>query len=86
MQDLWTPSFPIGHFVLRGSVIYIAVLMLVLVGAPGGEHAAGEPEAPLAEGLLLGQPFAMAAEVAVDVRPAHLAPVGFQVLKPVPAI
>ena len=54
----------------------VAVVVLVLVGAPGGEHAAGELEAVLAEGLLLGQPVGVAAEVALEVRPAHLALVG----------
>ena len=34
-----------------------AVVVLVLVGAPCGEHAAGELEALLAEGLLLGEAF-----------------------------
>jgi hypothetical protein len=34
----------------------------------------------LAEGLLLGQPFGVAAQVALDVRPAHLALVGVTVL------
>jgi hypothetical protein len=58
----------------------------MLVGAPGLEHAAGEFQALLAEGLLLGEPFCVAAEVALDVRPAHLALVGVQVLKAVPAV
>jgi hypothetical protein len=45
----------------------VSVLVLVLVGAPGGEHAAGELKAALAEGLLLAQPVGVAAEVALEV-------------------
>lgn len=29
MSALWSPSFPVWHFVLRGSVIYLAVLLLL---------------------------------------------------------
>ena len=61
-------------------------MVLVLVGAPGGEHAAGELEAVLAEGLLLGEPFGVAAEVALQVRPAHLALVGVEMAVAVPAV
>ena len=43
----------------------LAVLVLA-VGAPGGEHSVGQCEAGLAEGLLFGQPFAVAAEVALQ--------------------
>ena len=56
------------------------------VGAPGLEYAAGELESLLTEDLLLGQPFGVAAKVPLEVRPAHLAPVGIQVLVAVPAI
>ena len=61
-------------------------MVLVLVGAPGGEHVAGELEAVLAEGLLLGEPVGVAAEVALEVRPAHLAPVGVEMAVAVPAV
>ena len=64
----------------------VAVVMLVLVGAPGGEHAAGELEAVLAEGLLLAQAVGVAAEVALQVRPAHLALVGVEMAVAVPAV
>lgn len=47
--------------------------MLVLVGARGGKHAAGEHQALLAKAFLLGEPFGVAAEIALQVRPAHLA-------------
>jgi hypothetical protein len=40
--------------------------MLVLVGAPRGEDAVGQREALLAKGFLLGQPFRVAAKVALD--------------------
>jgi hypothetical protein len=63
-----------------------SVVVVMLVGAPRGKHTAGEFQALLAEGLLLGEPFCVAAKVALDVRPAHLPLVGVQVLKPVPAI
>ena len=36
----------------------------------GGEYLVGEWRAPFAEGLLLGQPVGVAAEVALQVRPA----------------
>jgi hypothetical protein len=42
----------------------LAILVL-LVSAPGGEHAAGELESLLAEGHLLAEPFGVAAEVAL---------------------
>ena len=45
----------------------VAVVVLVLVGAPGGEHLLGERDALLAEGLLLGEPVGVAAEVALEV-------------------
>lgn len=64
-----------------------AVVMIVLVGAPGGEHAAGQLEALLAEGLLVGQALlAVAGEVALEVAPADLAALGVQVLIAGPAI
>ena len=43
------------------------VVVLVLVGAPGGEHAAGELEPVLPEDLLLSESVGVAAEVALDV-------------------
>jgi transposase len=55
-----------------------AVVMLVLVGAPGGEHAAGELEAVFAEGLLLCEPFGVAAKVALQVRAADLSAIGVE--------
>src|SRR5918999_882857 len=60
--------------------------MLVLVGAPAGEHAAGELEALFAEGLLLGEAFCVAAEVALHVRPAGLSAIGAEVLVAGPAV
>src|ERR1700758_5280563 len=60
--------------------------MLVLVGASRGESASGELVALLAEALLLGQSLCVAAEVALNVRPAHLALAGVKVLVAVPAI
>ena len=59
-----------------------AVVVVVLVGAPRSEHAAGELEPVLAEGLLLGQAVRVAAKVAPDVRPAHLASCGVEMAKP----
>ena len=44
-------------------------MMLMLEGAPGVKDATGELEALLAEALLLGESFAMAAEVALAVSP-----------------
>jgi len=32
VQALWSPSFPIWHFVLRGAVIYLSVLLLLRLG------------------------------------------------------
>jgi len=43
-----------------------AIVMVVLVAAPRGEDLAGEPQAVFAEGLLVGQAFAVAAEVALQ--------------------
>src|SRR5918999_1789762 len=63
-----------------------AVLMLALVGAPRGEHAAGELKAVCAEGLLLGEPLAVAAKVALQMRPAHLQPARVQMLVAGPAV
>ena len=60
--------------------------MLVLVGPPRSEHPAGELEAWLAEGLLLGQPIGVATEVALQMRPAHLTLVGIEMAIAVPAI
>ncbi len=39
-----------------------------------------------AEGLLLAEPVGVAAEVALEMRPAHLALVGVKVLEAVPAV
>ena len=62
-------------------------MVLVLVGAPGGEHAAGELEALLAEGLLLGEPFGVAAEVALQMWTSTLgAGAGSRWLVAVPAV
>jgi hypothetical protein len=47
--------------------VLVAVAAVVVVGAPGGEHARGELEAALAEGLLLGEACAVATEVALQV-------------------
>ena len=63
-----------------------AVVVLVLVGAPGGEHSAGELEALFAEGLLLGETVGVAAKVPLEVRPAHLALVGVEMAVAVPAV
>ena len=68
------PAVPAGAFALRRGVLEqlpqfaldrrdlglesVSVLVLVLVGAPGCEHAAGQLKAALAEGLLLAQPSA----------------------------
>jgi hypothetical protein len=60
--------------------------MLMLVGAPGREHTAGELEPLLAERRLLGQPVGVAAKGTLQVRPAHLPLVRVQVRKPVPTI
>src|SRR5438105_7271326 len=32
MSTLWSPAFPVWHFVLRGSVIYLAILLLLRLG------------------------------------------------------
>ena len=61
-------------------------MVFVLVGAPRSKHATGELDALLAEGLLLGQAIGVAAEVALDVRPASLASGGVQMAVAVPAI
>jgi hypothetical protein len=63
-----------------------AVLVLVLLGAPRAEHAAGEREALLAEALVLGEPFAVAAKVALEMRPADLPLAGIEMLVAGPAI
>jgi hypothetical protein len=59
----------------------VAVVVPVLIGPPAGEHTAGELQALLAEGLLLGQPVGVAAEVALEMGPAHLALVGIETAK-----
>jgi hypothetical protein len=43
----------------------VAVVVLVLVGAPRGEHPAGELQTGLPEGLLFGQSVGVAAEAAL---------------------
>ena len=61
-------------------------------GARAGRRArrqntlAGELEALLAEGLLLAQPVGVAAEVALEMRPAHLAAGRVEMAVAVPAI
>src|SRR3984893_10200226 len=44
MSALWIPSFPIWHFVIRGSLIYIAILLLLRLGGKRqiGQMGAGE--------------------------------------------
>src|ERR1700674_4255221 len=44
MHELWTPSFPLWHFILRGSVIYGAILLLLRLGGKRqvGQMATGE--------------------------------------------
>jgi hypothetical protein len=46
----------------------VAVVVLVLVGAPGGEHILDERDALLTEGLLLSQAVGVAAEITSQVR------------------
>src|SRR3954451_19745450 len=53
---------------------------------PGCPHPAGEFQALFAEGLLLGQPVGVAAEVALQMRPAHLALVWIEMAVAVPAV
>ena len=63
----------------------LAVVVLVLVGAPGGEHF-GERDALLAEGLLLAEAVGVATEVTLEMRPAHLAAGGVEMAVAVPAL
>ncbi|SRR5258708_849688 len=44
MHELWHPSFPIWHFILRGSVVYLSVLLLVRMGGKRqiGQMGSGE--------------------------------------------
>src|SRR5476651_1238529 len=44
MQVLWNPSFPLWHFVLRGSVVYLSVLLLLRIGGKRqiGQMGTGE--------------------------------------------
>src|SRR6266851_9197123 len=44
MSALWTLSFPWWHFVLRGSVVYIAILLLLRLGGKRqiGQMGTGE--------------------------------------------
>jgi hypothetical protein len=44
-----------------------AVVMVVLVGAPRGEHLLGERYALLAEGPLLREPVGMFTEISLEV-------------------
>ncbi len=60
-------------------------MVLVLVGAPGGEHLLGERDTLLAEGLLLAQAVGVATEVTLEMRPAHLALVGVEMAVACPA-
>src|SRR6516164_8846720 len=60
--------------------------MVVLEGAPGGEHAASERVTLFAEDLLLAQPVGVAAEISRDMRPARLAPAGIEMAVSVPAV
>ena len=62
------------------------MLVLCLVGAPGFKYAGGELESILAEGLLFGESFCVATEVALQMRPTDLPPFGPQVLVTRPAI
>jgi hypothetical protein len=64
----------------------VAVVVLVLVDAPGGEHPAGELEALFAEGLLLAQAVCVTAEIALPMRPAHLPSCGVEMAVAVPAL
>src|SRR5271165_6786251 len=60
--------------------------MLALVGTPGAEYEAGQFQASFAEGLLLGESLGVAAEVALEMRPADLSAVGVEVLVARPAV
>jgi uncharacterized membrane protein YcaP (DUF421 family) len=44
MQALWSPSFPIWHFILRGAIVYLAVLLLLRLGGKRqvGQMGTGE--------------------------------------------
>jgi uncharacterized membrane protein YcaP (DUF421 family) len=44
MQALWTPSFPFWLFILRGAVVYLAVLLLLRIGGKRqiGQMGTGE--------------------------------------------
>jgi uncharacterized membrane protein YcaP (DUF421 family) len=44
MSALWSPSFPVWQFVLRGSVIYLAILLLLRLGGKRqvGQMGTGE--------------------------------------------
>src|SRR5438105_15851464 len=44
MSTLWSPAFPVWHFVLRGSVIYLAILLLLRLGGKRqvGQMGSGE--------------------------------------------
>src|SRR3954449_7742276 len=48
----------------------VAIVMLVLAGAPRGEHPASQLKATLTERFLLAQAVGVLAEVALQVRPA----------------
>ena len=64
----------------------VAVVVLVLVGAPGGEHLVGERDALFSEGFLFAQTVGVAAEITLEVRPAHLPPGGVEMGVAVPAV
>ena len=61
-------------------------MVLVLVGAPGREHAGGERDAFLAEGLLLAKPICVTTKITLDVRPADLAAGRVEMAEAVPAV
>src|SRR5258708_23046300 len=44
MNALWSPSFPVWQFILRGSVIYISILLLLRLGGKRqvGQMGTGE--------------------------------------------
>src|SRR5471030_764488 len=44
MSVLWSPSFPLWHFVLRGTVVYLSVILLLRLGGKRqvGQMGVGE--------------------------------------------
>jgi hypothetical protein len=59
---------------------------VLLVVAPRFAHSAGECKALFAERLLLGEPFAVTAKVALQMRSADLPRAGVQVLVAEPSV